>query len=49
MAAVRNAAANVPYDQIIILANTGKYGGGALFNFYSLVVNSNKESGEILV
>lgn len=49
MSAVRNVAANVPYDQIIILVNTGKYGGGALFNFYSLVVNSDKESGEILV
>jgi hypothetical protein len=26
--------ANVAYDQIIIMANTNKYGGGGIFNFY---------------
>lgn len=46
---VRNVAANVPYDQIVILVNTGKYGGGALFNYYGLLVNSHQASAKILI
>ena len=34
---VRNIAANAPYDQIYILVNTEKYGGGAIYNFYSMI------------
>lgn len=36
MEAVHNAASLVPYDQICILANTGEYGGGGIFNFFSV-------------
>ncbi len=32
----RNIAAVVPYDQIYILVNTAKYGGGAIYNHYNL-------------
>ncbi|MCK7531284.1 MAG: M64 family metallopeptidase [Marinilabiliales bacterium] len=32
---VRDMAANAPYDQIYILVNTKKYGGGAIYNYYS--------------
>ena len=46
---VRNLAANVPYDQIYILVNTTKYGGGAIYNFYSTSVNSNASSAKIFV
>jgi hypothetical protein len=46
---VRNLAANAPYDQIYILANTTKYGGGAIYNFYNLSVNSNASSAKIFV
>lgn len=46
---VRNLAANAPYDQIYILANTTKYGGGAIYNFYSMSVNSNASSAKIFV
>jgi hypothetical protein len=28
---------NVPHDQVVILVNTEKYGGGGIFNFYSVV------------
>ncbi len=31
---VRDIAANVPYDLIIILVNTEKYGGGGVYNYY---------------
>jgi len=31
---VRDLAANAPYDLIIILVNTDKYGGGGVYNYY---------------
>jgi hypothetical protein len=46
---VRNLAANAPYDQIYILVNTTKYGGGAIYNLYSMSVNSNASSAKIFV
>jgi len=33
---VRDYASNVPYDQIVILVNSSKYGGGGFYNHYSL-------------
>jgi hypothetical protein len=39
---VRDLAANAPYDQIYLLVNTSKYGGGAIYNFYSICVNNNR-------
>lgn len=33
---VRDLASLVPYDQIYILVNTSKFGGGAVYNYYSL-------------
>jgi hypothetical protein len=46
---VRNLAANAPYDQIYILVNSEKYGGGAIYNYYSTSVNSNASSAKIFV
>lgn len=46
---VRNLAANAPYDQIYILVNSTKYGGGAIYNFYNVSVNSNASSAKIFV
>lgn len=46
---VRDLAANVPYDQIYILVNTKKYGGGAIFNHYNMSVNSNERAGKIFI
>jgi hypothetical protein len=46
---VRNLAANAPYDQIYILVNSSKYGGGAIYNFYSTSVNSNASAAKIFV
>jgi hypothetical protein len=46
---VRDLAANAPYDQIYILVNSSKYGGGAIYNFYSTSVNSNASAAKIFV
>jgi len=46
---VRSLAANVPYDQIYILVNTRKYGGGAIYNHYNLSVMKNGFSAKIVV
>jgi IgA Peptidase M64/Peptidase M64 N-terminus len=42
--AVRDIAAHVPYDQICILVNTEKYGGGGIYNFYNLCTTDNSNS-----
>lgn len=33
---IHNALAGIPYEHIIILANTGVYGGGGIYNSYTL-------------
>lgn len=48
-ASVRDLAANAPYDQIYVLVNTNKYGGGAIYNFYSICVNDNLNEEYIFV
>ncbi len=46
---LRNVAANVPYDQIYILVNTNKYGGGSIYNYYSVCVNDNQAEEFVFV
>ncbi len=46
---IRDAAALVPYDQIFIIANSDKYGGGGIFNFYSTGTRGNKEAAFLLI
>jgi hypothetical protein len=41
MWSVRDVAANAPYDQIFILVNHEKYGGGGIYNYYSLGTSDN--------
>ena len=41
---VRDLAANAPYDQIYILVNSDKYGGGSIYNYYSVCVSDNRFS-----
>lgn len=38
---VRDLAANAPYDQIYIIVNSEKYGGGAIYNHYSVGTSRN--------
>lgn len=41
MKSARNLAANVPYDQIVILVNSRQYGGGGIYNFYSITTSDH--------
>ncbi len=41
---VRDVAANAPYDLIIILVNTEKYGGGGVYNYYGTFSAFNPKS-----
>ncbi len=46
---VCNAAANAHYDQIYILVNTGKYGGGGIYNYYSISAADNEDSRAVVI
>lgn len=46
---VRDYAALVPYDQIYILANTDKYGGGGIYNFYSICASRGRAESEVFI
>lgn len=46
---LRNVASNAPYDQIYILVNTDKYGGGAIYNHYAVCISDNKFSEYVFV
>jgi hypothetical protein len=42
---VRDIASSMPYDQIIILVNHPRYGGGGIYNFYAISTVDNENSG----
>lgn len=42
-------ASCVPYDQIIILVNSDRYGGGGIYNFYSICTSNHKASFDVFV
>lgn len=45
---IRDVAGNAPYDFIYILANTDKYGGGAVYNLYGIsAAHHVDETGKI--
>ncbi|GAB4300435.1 MAG: IgA Peptidase M64 [Ignavibacteriaceae bacterium] len=46
---LRNIAANVPYDQIYILVNSSTYGGGSIYNLYSVCTSDNRFSDFVFV
>lgn len=46
---LRNVASNAPYDQIYVLANSSKYGGGAIYNYYSMSVTKDKNFEFIII
>jgi len=47
--AIQDAASNVPFDYIIILINSTKYGGGGIFRFYAGTTVDNEQSAYVLV
>lgn len=46
---VRDVAALAPYDQIYILTNTDKYGGGGIYNYYNLCVSDHQAAPAVFV
>ena len=46
---IRDIAANVPYDHIIILTNTSRYGGGGFYNHISISSVDHQYSKEVLI
>lgn len=46
---VRDIAANVPYDQICIMVNTPKYGGGGIYNHYCIFSADHAISDKVFV
>ena len=44
---IRDLAGCVPYDQIYILVNSKKYGGGGIYNFYNLCSSDNPDSDKV--
>ena len=46
---IRDLAGQVPYDQIYVLINSKKYGGGGIYNFYCSSAAGNSYSGDIII
>ncbi len=46
---LRDAASAVPYDHIIIIVNTEKYGGGGIYNFYASCPSDNSNSDFLII
>ncbi len=46
---LRDLAANVSYDLIYIMVNSNKYGGGAIYNHYSVTVSDNQWEEYLIV
>ncbi len=45
---LHNVCSNVPYDNILIMCNTEKYGGGGIYNWYA-TVSDNKHLNYVCV
>ncbi len=45
--ALHDISANVPYDQIFVLVNTPKYGGGGFYNYYTCCSSDNQLTYEV--
>ncbi|MEN8230220.1 MAG: M64 family metallopeptidase [Bacteroidota bacterium] len=46
---VCDVASNAHYDQVYILVNTDKYGGGGIYNFYSISAADNMDSRAVVI
>lgn len=46
---IHDALRNIPYEHIIILANENTYGGGGIYNFYTLTTARNREFRPVVV
>ncbi len=46
---MRDIASRVPYDAIVIMANSERYGGGGIYNFYAMSTVDNRLSVNVFV
>ncbi len=46
---IRDVASEVPYDLMVIMINERTYGGGGIYNLYTIVVADNKFSEYIMI
>jgi len=46
---LNNVLVGIPFDQIIVLVNTNKYGGGGIYNFYMLASAHHEKSMPVCV
>lgn len=44
---VNNYAAAAPHDQIVVLINSSRYGGGGVYNYYSAVTSGHKLTPQV--
>lgn len=49
MKSIYDAAASVPYDQIYVLVNTERYGGGGFYNFLDVCSSGNELTEKVFV
>lgn len=49
MRPILDAAAKVPYDQIYVLVNSERYGGGGFYNFVSVCTAGNELTKEVFI
>ena len=47
--AIREAAARAPYDMLLLLGNTAKYGGGGSFNLWSTCTADSSQAAYVFV
>jgi hypothetical protein len=47
--AVRDLAALVPYDAIVIMVNTSSYGGAGIYNMFSIFISDNEYDEYVLM
>jgi hypothetical protein len=46
---LREIAAEVPYDTIVVLVNSKRYGGGGIYNDYCITTVDNPRSGQVFL
>ncbi len=47
--AVRDAAAHVPYDTLLVMVNSDRYGGGGIYNLYCTFTSDNQWATYLLL
>lgn len=46
---LHDVLAGIPYEHIVILANTGNYGGGGIYNSYTMTAAGNTTNAQVVV